>query len=122
APPTKRSTPGSSTPCSTRASPSPPGPTRSCSPASPTTTPCSRPSPRPPSVPPPPCRGRSAAAHPPDPGQEEDVSDDLETATTDTDVVVLFGATGDLAAKKIFPAIASLERRGKLGMPVVGVA
>ena len=48
--------------------------------------------------------------------------DDLETATIDTDVVVLFGATGDLAAKKIFPAIAGLERNGKLGMPVVGVA
>ena len=46
----------------------------------------------------------------------------LETATTDTDVVVLFGATGDLAAKKIFPAIAALEAKGKLGVPVVGVA
>ena len=48
--------------------------------------------------------------------------DDLETAAIDTDVVVLFGATGDLAFKKIFPAIASLERKGKLGIPVVGVA
>ena len=50
------------------------------------------------------------------------MTDDLEQAAIDTDVVVLFGATGDLAAKKIFPAIAALERRGRLGMPVVGVA
>ena len=48
--------------------------------------------------------------------------DELETAAVDTDVVVLFGATGDLAAKKIFPAIAALERKGCLGIPVVGVA
>ncbi len=48
--------------------------------------------------------------------------DDLETATGDTDALVLFGATGDLARKKIFPAIAALEARGKLGVPVVGVA
>ena len=30
----------------------------------------------------------------------------------DTDGLVLFGATGDLARKKIFPAIYNLERRG----------
>jgi glucose-6-phosphate 1-dehydrogenase len=37
--------------------------------------------------------------------------------------VVLFGATGDLARKKIFPAIYNLERRGLFdSMPVVGVA
>jgi glucose-6-phosphate 1-dehydrogenase len=41
----------------------------------------------------------------------------------DTDAVVLFGATGDLARKKIFPAIYNLERRGLFdSMPVVGVA
>jgi glucose-6-phosphate 1-dehydrogenase len=41
----------------------------------------------------------------------------------DTDALVLFGATGDLAKRKIFPAIYELERRGVLGtMPVVGVA
>jgi glucose-6-phosphate 1-dehydrogenase len=40
-----------------------------------------------------------------------------------TDGVVLFGATGDLARKKIFPAIYNLERRGAFGSaPVVGVA
>lgn len=41
----------------------------------------------------------------------------------DTGALVLFGATGDLAKRKIFPAIYELERRGVLGtMPVVGVA
>ena len=40
-----------------------------------------------------------------------------------TDGVVLFGATGDLARKKIFPAIYNMERRGLFGSaPVVGVA
>ena len=38
--------------------------------------------------------------------------DDLEQAAIDTDVVVLFGATGDLAAKKIFPAIAYARAPG----------
>ena len=50
------------------------------------------------------------------------MTDDPETSEHDTDVLVLFGATGDLAAKRIFPAIASLEEKGKLGIPVVGVA
>jgi glucose-6-phosphate 1-dehydrogenase len=35
---------------------------------------------------------------------------------------VVFGITGDLAFKKIFPALANLERRGRLPGPVVGVA
>ncbi len=39
-----------------------------------------------------------------------------------SDALVLFGATGDLAAKKIFPALLALSRRGVLDMPVVGVA
>ena len=38
------------------------------------------------------------------------------------DAIVLFGATGDLAYKKIFPALHRLERSGALGVPVVGVA
>lgn len=38
------------------------------------------------------------------------------------DALVLFGATGDLARKKILPAIYHLERRRQLDMPVVGVA
>jgi glucose-6-phosphate 1-dehydrogenase len=39
-----------------------------------------------------------------------------------SDALVLFGATGDLAYKKIFPALQALVRRGRLGVPVVGVA
>lgn len=35
---------------------------------------------------------------------------------------MLFGATGDLAYKKLFPALYRMERAGKLGIPVIGVA
>src|SRR5689334_4204492 len=41
---------------------------------------------------------------------------------TPSDALVFFGATGDLAYKKIFPALQSLVRRGRLDVPVVGVA
>ena len=39
-----------------------------------------------------------------------------------SDALVFFGATGDLAYKKIFPALQALARRGRLDVPVVGVA
>jgi glucose-6-phosphate 1-dehydrogenase len=39
-----------------------------------------------------------------------------------SDALVFFGATGDLAYKKIFPALQAMARRGHLTMPVVGVA
>ncbi len=39
-----------------------------------------------------------------------------------TDVLVLFGATGDLAFKKIFPALQAMIKRGHLTVPVIGVA
>jgi glucose-6-phosphate 1-dehydrogenase len=39
-----------------------------------------------------------------------------------SDALVFFGATGDLAYKKIFPALHAMARRGKLDFPVVGVA
>jgi glucose-6-phosphate 1-dehydrogenase len=39
-----------------------------------------------------------------------------------SDVLVVFGATGDLAYKKIFPALAAMVRRGHLTVPVIGVA
>jgi len=39
-----------------------------------------------------------------------------------SDVLVLFGATGDLAYKKIFPALYSMVERGTLAEPVIGVA
>jgi glucose-6-phosphate 1-dehydrogenase len=40
----------------------------------------------------------------------------------ESDALVLFGITGDLAYKKLFPALHNLTRRQRLGMPVVGVA
>jgi len=38
------------------------------------------------------------------------------------DALVFFGATGDLAHKKIFPALQALAKRGHLDIPVIGVA
>jgi glucose-6-phosphate 1-dehydrogenase len=38
------------------------------------------------------------------------------------DALVFFGATGDLAYRKIFPALQELARRGRLSVPVIGVA
>jgi glucose-6-phosphate 1-dehydrogenase len=54
----------------------------------------------------------------------------LETAMSQTptpvnlpaNALVLFGATGDLAFKKIFPALQALVQRGRLDVPVVGMA
>jgi glucose-6-phosphate 1-dehydrogenase len=40
----------------------------------------------------------------------------------ESDALVFFGAAGDLAYKKIFPALLALTRRGQLEMPVIGVA
>ena len=39
-----------------------------------------------------------------------------------SDAFVFFGATGDLAYKKIFPSLQAMVRRGHLDMPVIGVA
>jgi glucose-6-phosphate 1-dehydrogenase len=39
-----------------------------------------------------------------------------------SDALVFFGATGDLAFKKIFPALQAMTRRGHLDVPVIGVA
>jgi glucose-6-phosphate 1-dehydrogenase len=39
-----------------------------------------------------------------------------------SDALVFFGATGDLAYKKIFPALQAMVTRGTLGVPVIGVA
>ncbi len=41
---------------------------------------------------------------------------------TKSDAFVFFGATGDLAFKKIFPALQAMVKRGTLDVPVVGVA
>ena len=39
-----------------------------------------------------------------------------------SDAFVLFGATGDLAYKQIFPALHAMILRGDLDIPVIGVA
>jgi glucose-6-phosphate 1-dehydrogenase len=39
-----------------------------------------------------------------------------------SDVLVFFGATGDLAYKQIFPALQAMARHGHLDIPVIGVA
>jgi glucose-6-phosphate 1-dehydrogenase len=39
-----------------------------------------------------------------------------------SDALILFGASGDLAFKQIFPALYAMERRGQLNIPVVGQA
>jgi glucose-6-phosphate 1-dehydrogenase len=42
--------------------------------------------------------------------------------TIHSDALVFFGATGDLAYKKIFPALQAMIKRGNLDIPVIGVA
>lgn len=39
-----------------------------------------------------------------------------------SDALVFFGATGDLAYKKIFPSLHAMVKRGRLNVPVIGVA
>ena len=43
-------------------------------------------------------------------------------APSHSDALVLFGVTGDLAHKKIFPALYAMVKRGTLNVPVIGVA
>jgi glucose-6-phosphate 1-dehydrogenase len=46
----------------------------------------------------------------------------IDTHQPKADALVLFGATGDLARRKLFPALYDLERHGSLTVPVIGVA
>ncbi|MEJ8827425.1 glucose-6-phosphate dehydrogenase [Variovorax humicola] len=39
-----------------------------------------------------------------------------------SDALVVFGATGDLAHKQIFPALYAMSKRGALNVPVIGIA
>ena len=39
-----------------------------------------------------------------------------------SDALVFFGITGDLAYKKIFPALHAMAKRGALDVPIIGVA
>jgi glucose-6-phosphate 1-dehydrogenase len=50
-------------------------------------------------------------------GLKENVMSDLRS-----DALVFFGATGDLAYKKIFPSLHAMAKRGRLNVPVIGVA
>src|SRR5690349_7129831 len=47
---------------------------------------------------------------------------DITMSAPKSDALVFFGATGDLAYKKIFPALQAMVRRGHLDVPVIGVA
>ena len=41
--------------------------------------------------------------------------------TSQSDALVFFGATGDLAFKKIFPALQAMAKRGRFDVPVIGI-
>ena len=43
-------------------------------------------------------------------------------SSTPSDALVVFGVTGDLAHKMIFPALYAMEKSGELNVPVIGVA
>ena len=47
---------------------------------------------------------------------------DLTSSPRPSDALVVFGATGDLAHKQIFPALYAMHQHGELGSPVIGVA
>ena len=46
----------------------------------------------------------------------------MTTEKLRSDALVFYGATGDLAYKKIFPALQAMAKRGHLDVPVIGVA
>lgn len=43
-------------------------------------------------------------------------------SNSNSDALVFFGATGDLAYKKVFPALQAMMKRGTLNVPIIGVA
>ncbi len=45
-----------------------------------------------------------------------------ELSPSQSDALVIFGITGDLAYKKIFPSLQAMSKRGHLTVPVIGVA
>ena len=52
----------------------------------------------------------------------EPMNESILPNISSSDALVFFGATGDLAHKKIFPALQALAKRGNLDIPVIGVA
>src|SRR6184192_3766986 len=63
-----------------------------------------------------PCVMSSADTWKSPPNEEKAMNDSHSNA------LVFFGATGDLAYKKIFPALQAMAKRGHLDVPVIGVA
>ncbi len=55
--------------------------------------------------------GAPQSAHPESAGHSEH-----------SDALVIFGFTGDLASKKIFPSLYAMAKKGRLDFPVIGVA
>jgi glucose-6-phosphate 1-dehydrogenase len=51
-----------------------------------------------------------------------EASDTAGQSEPRSDALVFFGASGDLAYKKIFPALQSMVLRGRLNVPIIGVA
>src|SRR5216683_926569 len=47
---------------------------------------------------------------------------EITMSESHSDALVFFGATGDLAYKKIFPSLQAMVKRGHLSVPVIGVA
>ena len=60
---------------------------------------------------------RTNCEHAPRPGMNGSAG-----GTARSDALVLFGVTGDLAHKMIFPALYAMAKRGVLDVPVIGVA
>src|ERR1700732_3298676 len=54
--------------------------------------------------------------------KEESEMDANDGGAAASDALVLFGVTGDLAYKKIFPALYAMVKQDALNVPVVGVA
>jgi len=50
------------------------------------------------------------------------VTDNDARRDQDSDALTFFGATGDLAHKKVFPALHAMVKHGHLNVPVIGVA
>ena len=46
----------------------------------------------------------------------------MENPVAASDALVVFGVTGDLVHKKVFPALYAMAKRGELKVPVIGVA
>ncbi len=62
------------------------------------------------------------ACRSPTPGTQNPATSLKHESPAVSDALVVFGASGDLAHKKIFPALFALHQRGELSVPVIGVA